>query len=147
MPQLIDGKAIAAQIKEEVKQEVANLRQQGREVCLAVVQVGDDAASSVYIKNKQKACEYVGITSQFYQLAEKTTEEELLSLVEKLNHDNKVNGILVQLPLPAHIDEGKIVLAISPERMQMDFIQRAWEDYVWEQKDLFHALQQELLSF
>lgn len=116
MPQLIDGKAISAQIKDEVREEVARMKEQGRSVCLAVVQVGDDISSSVYVRNKKKACEYTGITSMTYELPAETTEEELLALVGKLNRDEKTDGILVQLPLPSHIDEDKVVFAISPDK-------------------------------
>ena len=88
----------------------------GRKACLAVVQVGDDPASSVYVRNKKKACAYIGIESKSFELPEETTEEELVSLVEDLNRDNEVNGILVQLPLPKHIDEDKIIRTISPDK-------------------------------
>ena len=114
MTQLIDGKAISAQIKEEVKEKVAALKEQGREVTLAVIQVGADPASSVYVRNKKKACEYVGVRSLAYELPEETTEEKLLDLIRKLNDRTDVNGILVQLPLPKHIDEEKVLDAISP---------------------------------
>ncbi|WWR14633.1 bifunctional methylenetetrahydrofolate dehydrogenase/methenyltetrahydrofolate cyclohydrolase FolD [Lachnospiraceae bacterium JLR.KK008] len=116
MPNIIDGKAISAQIKEEVKEQVAVLRQGGREITLAVIQVGTDPASSVYVSNKKKACAYVGIRSLSYELAENTTEEELLALIGKLNHMEECNGILVQLPLPVHIDENKVIGAISPQK-------------------------------
>ena len=114
MAQLIDGKAISAQIKEEVKEKVAALKEQGCEVTLAVIQVGADPASSVYVRNKKKACEYVGVRSLAYELPEETTEEKLLELIRKLNDRTDVNGILVQLPLPKHIDEEKVLDAISP---------------------------------
>lgn len=114
MAKIIDGKAVSAAIKEEVKKEVAKLKEGGREVCLAVIQVGNNPASTVYVGNKKKACEYVGIKSLAYEIPQETTEEELLRLIEKLNKDNEVNGILVQLPLPKHIDEDKVIQAISP---------------------------------
>ena len=114
MAQLIDGKAISAQIKEEVKEKVAALKEQGREVTLAVIQVGADPASSVYVRNKKKACEYVGVRSLAYELPEETTEEKLLELIREMNDRTDVNGILVQLPLPKHIDEEKVLDAISP---------------------------------
>ena len=114
--QLIDGKKISKEIKDELKEEVAVLKANGREVCLAVVQVGNDPASSVYVNNKKKACAYIGIESESYELAEETTEEELLLLIDRLNKEEHVNGILVQLPLPAHIDEDKIIRAISPDK-------------------------------
>ena len=104
MAQLIDGKVISAQIKDEVKEKVAGLKEQGCEVTLAVIQVGADPASSVYVRNKKKACEYVGIRSLAYELPEETTEEKLLELIRELNDRTDVNGILVQLPLPKHID-------------------------------------------
>ncbi len=110
----IDGKAIATQIKDEVKEKVAALKQQGIDVTLAVVQVGDNPASTVYVRNKKKACEYCGIVSKSYELPKETSQEELLSLVEQLNRDPGVHGILVQLPLPAHIDEDSVIAAISP---------------------------------
>lgn len=116
MPQLIDGKFISSQIKEELKKEVETLSAQGKQVCLAVVQIGNDPASSVYVGNKKKACAYIGIKSLAYELEESTTEEELLSLVEKLNKDTSVQGILVQLPLPAHINEEHIIQAIHPSK-------------------------------
>ena len=114
MAQLIDGKAISAQIKEEVKENCAALKEQGCEVTLAVIQVGADPASSVYVRNKKKACEYVGVRSLAYELPEETTEEKLLELIRELNDRTDVNGILVQLPLPRHIDEEKVLDAISP---------------------------------
>lgn len=102
MPQIIDGKAISAQIKDEVKERAAQLKARGINVCLAVIQVGSDPASSVYVGNKKKACAYVGIESLSYELAEETTQEELLFLIKELNEKEEVNGILVQLPLPAY---------------------------------------------
>lgn len=116
MPQIIDGKAISTQIKDEVKEKAAQLKAQGINVCLAVIQVGSDPASTVYVGNKKKACAYVGIESLSYELAENTTQEELLSLIEKLNKDDKVNGILVQLPLPKHIDEDAVIRAIDAKK-------------------------------
>lgn len=114
MPQIIDGKAISAQIKDEVKEKVSGLKAQGKSVCLAVIQVGEDPASSVYVGNKKKACAYVGIESLAYELPEKTTQKELLSLIGDLNQKDEVNGILVQLPLPGHIDEDAVIGAIAP---------------------------------
>lgn len=113
---LIDGKAISAQIKDELKEQVAKLKEQGIELTLAVIQVGEDSASSVYVRNKKNACAYIGINSIAHELPEETTQEELLDLIDKLNNDNKVNGILVQLPLPKHIDEDAIINAISPAK-------------------------------
>ncbi len=116
MPQIIDGKAISAQIKEEVKARVAVYRERGAEITLAVVQVGNDPASSVYVGNKKKACAYVGIRSLSYELPEETTEEELLALIADLNSREDVHGILVQLPLPQQIDEHKVICAIDPSK-------------------------------
>ncbi len=114
MAKIIDGKAIAAQVKEEVRQKVAELSEQGISVCLAVVQVGADPASSVYVRNKKKACEAVGIGSLSYELPEETTQAELLKLVDDLNAREDVNGILVQLPLPKGLNEEEILDRISP---------------------------------
>ncbi len=116
MPQIIDGKAIAAQIKDELKEKAAAMKEEGIEVTLAVIQVGNDPASSVYVGNKKRACEYIGIRSLAYELAEETTEEELLTLIARLNDRKDVNGILVQLPLPAHICEDKVIGAIHPTK-------------------------------
>ena len=116
MAKIIDGKAISAQIRDEVKQKVSVLRQEGKEIALAVIQVGTDPASGVYVNNKKKACAYVGIQSLSYELPEETTEDELLALVEKLNGTDSCHGILVQLPLPAHINADNIIRAISPKK-------------------------------
>lgn len=116
MAHLIDGKAISLQIKEELKQKAAEYKEKGIEVTLAVIQVGNDAASSVYVGNKKKACEFVGIRSLAYELPEETSQEELLSLVNELNDREDVNGILVQLPLPSHIDEDLVIKTISPKK-------------------------------
>nr|WP_296958895.1 bifunctional methylenetetrahydrofolate dehydrogenase/methenyltetrahydrofolate cyclohydrolase FolD [uncultured Mediterraneibacter sp.] len=116
MAKLIDGKAISQQIKDELKEEVAAFKKEGTEICLAVIQVGNDPASSVYVRNKKKACAYIGVESRSYELPEETTEEELIRLVEELNADDTVNGILVQLPVPKHIDEDKIIRTISPDK-------------------------------
>lgn len=113
---IIDGKKISQEIKDELREKVAAMKEQGMERTLAVIQVGAAPASSVYVRNKKKACEYVGIRSLSYELPEETTEEELLALVEKLNQDEKVHGILVQLPLPRHIDEDKVIETISPKK-------------------------------
>ncbi len=113
MALLIDGKMISAQVKDECKERVAK---EGMDITLAVVQVGNDPASTVYVGNKKKACQYIGIHSLAYELPEETTEEELLGLVDELNNNDEVNGILVQLPLPTHIDEDKIIQAISPAK-------------------------------
>lgn len=116
MATLIDGKKISQEIKEEIKEKVAKLHDQGKEICLAVIQVGDNPASTVYVGNKKKACAYVGIQSLAYELPEETTEEELLTLVRELNEKKEVHGILVQLPLPKHIDEDKVIQTIAPEK-------------------------------
>lgn len=116
MYKIIDGKKISQEIKDELREKVSALKAEGKSICLAVVQVGSDPASSVYVGSKKKACEYIGIESLSYELPEETTEDELLALVEKLNADGSVNGILVQLPLPAHICEEKIIQAISPRK-------------------------------
>ena len=99
MANLIDGKLISTQIKDELKEEVSKLKEQGVEGSLAVIQVGSDPASSVYVRNKKRACEYIGIKSLSYELDENTSEAEVLELIEKLNKDDSVNGILCQLPL------------------------------------------------
>lgn len=116
MYQIIDGKKISSEIKDELKTKVAGLKAEGKNIALAVIQVGKDPASSVYVGNKKKACAYIGIESLSYELDEQTTEEELLLLIDRLNRDDKVNGILVQLPLPKHIDENKVIQAISPKK-------------------------------
>lgn len=116
MAQLIDGKRISQEIKDELKEKVASYKAEGKEIALAVIQVGNDPASSVYVRNKKRACEYIGIRSLSYELPEETTEEELLALIDKLNGDDSVNGILVQLPVPKHIDDNKIIQAISPKK-------------------------------
>ena len=116
MPQIIDGKRISTEIKDELKEQVACLKAQGIEVTLAVIQVGQDPASSVYVRNKKRACEYIGISSKSYELPEEITQEELLELINDLNLDSSVNGILVQLPLPKHICEEDILRAISPSK-------------------------------
>ncbi|MBQ1901310.1 MAG: bifunctional methylenetetrahydrofolate dehydrogenase/methenyltetrahydrofolate cyclohydrolase FolD [Lachnospiraceae bacterium] len=116
MALLIDGKQISKDIKEEVKNRVTELNSKGQKVCLAVVLVGDDPASAVYVRNKKKACEYTGIESLSYELPGETTEEELLKLIDTLNQNPEVNGILVQLPLPKHIDENKVIEAIDPKK-------------------------------
>ena len=113
MAKIIDGKAISLAIKDELKEKVAEYKNKGINITLAVVKVGNDPASAVYVRNKEKACEYVGINSRTLALPEETTQEELLNIVRELNEDDTVNGILVQLPLPKHIDESEILLAIN----------------------------------
>lgn len=116
MPKLIDGKKIALEIKNELKAKVEQLKKEGKDICLAVIQVGNDAASTVYVNGKKRDCEYIGIRSLSYELSEETTEQELLDLIQRLNKDAEVHGILVQLPLPTHIHEEVITQAISPEK-------------------------------
>lgn len=116
MTQIIDGKKISAEIKDELKEKVSALKAEGKEITLAVIQVGNDPASTVYVGNKKKSCAYIGIRSLAYELPEDTTEEELLSLVEQLNQSKDVHGILVQLPLPKQINEDKIIKAIAPAK-------------------------------
>ena len=112
----IDGKKISQEIKDELKQRVSVLKEQGKTGTLAVIQVGNDPASSVYVRNKKNACAYIGIDSLSYELEENTTQEELLALIEKLNADDHVKGILVQLPVPEQIEEDAVIKAISPEK-------------------------------
>ncbi len=116
MAHLIDGKAISLQIKNELKEKAAALKEAGVNVNLAVIQVGNNPASTVYVNNKKKGCEYIGIGSLSYELAEETTEKELLDLIAELNERADVNGILVQLPLPTHIDEDRVIQAIDPKK-------------------------------
>lgn len=114
--ELIDGKLISQNIKDELKEEVEKLKKAGKSGSLAVIQVGNDPASSIYVKNKKKACEYIGIGSVSYELSENTSEKELLEIIDDLNKNNEIIGILVQLPVPKHIDEDKIIRAISPKK-------------------------------
>lgn len=116
MARLIDGKKISQQIKDELKEKVAAMKSEGKEIGMAVIQVGNDPASSVYVGNKKKACEYIGIRSESYELPEDTTQEELITLIGKLNDDDRIHGILVQLPVPKHIDEDTVIKAISPKK-------------------------------
>ena len=116
MAEIIDGKKISQDLKDEVKEKVAELKAKGIEVTLAVILVGNDPASTVYVGNKKKACEYTGINSRSFELPEETTQEELMKLIKDLNEDDSVNGILVQLPLPKHLDEDKVIRAISPDK-------------------------------
>lgn len=113
---LIDGKIISAAVKERVKNGVAELNAKGITVGLAVIIVGEDPASKIYVANKKKACEALGIISEEYALPAETTEAELLALVDKLNNDKKINGILCQLPLPRHLNEKLIINSIRPEK-------------------------------
>ena len=113
---IIDGKGIAAIIKDELKVKVAEMIEAGNRPTLAVVLVGDDPASQVYVKHKKRACDYVGIESVAHELPSATKEADILALVQQLNEDSNINGILVQLPLPEHIDEDKVILAIDPSK-------------------------------
>lgn len=116
MSNIIDGKAVSAQVKERIRLETEQLKNKGVEVGLAVVIVGDDPASKVYVRNKKLACEAVGFKSYEYALPAETTEEQLLELIQTLNADDKVDGILVQLPLPKHLDDKVIINNILPEK-------------------------------
>lgn len=116
MYQIIDGKKISQEIKDELKEQVSERKARGEKCCLAVIQVGKDPASSVYVNNKKKACEYIGIDSLSYELPEETSQEELLGIIRELNEREDVNGILVQLPLPGHIDEDRVLLAVAPQK-------------------------------
>ena len=116
MAKILNGKEVSQRIKDELKEEVKKLKNDNIFPGLAVIIVGDDPASRVYVNSKKKACEEIGIYSQEYALPENTTQDELLDLVEKLNGDTKINGILVQLPLPSHIDEEAVINAISPKK-------------------------------
>lgn len=116
MSRIIDGKVISAAVKARVKEGVAELNNKGITVGLAVIIVGDDPASKIYVANKKKACEALGIISEEYALSASTTEEELLALVDELNHKKSINGILCQLPLPSHLDEKLIINSILPEK-------------------------------
>lgn len=116
MAVILDGKAVSAKVREQLKQEVSQLDEQGITPGLAVVIVGDDSASKVYVRNKEKGCEEIGIYSEKYELPEQTTQEELLELVKTLNKKPDIDGVLVQLPLPAHIDEKTVIEAITPDK-------------------------------
>ena len=120
MATLIDGKAVSQAIKDEIKQEITKIKaNNGKDISLAVVLIGDDPASKVYVNNKAKACEYVGITSYTYRLPEETTQQQAEELVSSLVNDDKITGILVQLPLPKHLDENKI-LKLIPAKKDVD---------------------------
>ena len=116
MLKLIDGKALSAQIREDIKKEVEEVVAKGITPGLAVVLVGEDPASQVYVRNKEKSCIELGMHSEVYRLPEETSEEELLALIDKLNKDENIHGILVQLPVPKHINEDKVIDAISVEK-------------------------------
>ena len=116
MGQLIDGKLISKKVKDEVREKTQALKERGIVPGLAVIIVGEDPASQIYVRNKQRACEEVGFESYKYALPESTTQQELLELIKKLNDDKSVNGILCQLPLPKHIDESTVINNILPEK-------------------------------
>ena len=116
MYQIIDGKKVSQKVKDELKIKVEKLKESGIFPGLAVIIVGNDSASRVYVNNKKKACEYIGIRSEEYALPEETTEEELLALVKKLNEKKDIHGILCQLPLPKHINEETILNSIDPKK-------------------------------
>ena len=117
MAEIIDGKKVSAQMREQIKSETEEFfRKYGVRPGLAVIIVGDDPASKVYVNNKEKACAQVGYYSEVYRLPEATEMDELLALVDRLNKDEKINGILCQLPLPKHLDEEQVILKISPEK-------------------------------
>ena len=116
MAEIISGKVVSAAKREEIKNRVAELNNKGKQVGLAVIIVGNNCASRVYVNNKKKACEEVGINSYEYALPEETTQEELLELIKELNANDEVNGILCQLPLPSHIDEQAVINAIDPKK-------------------------------
>lgn len=116
MAEIISGKVVSAAKREEIKNRVAELNNKGKQVGLAVIIVGNNSASRVYVNNKKKACEEVGINSYEYALPEETTQEELLELIKELNTNDEVNGILCQLPLPSHIDEQAVINSIAPKK-------------------------------
>ena len=116
MAKIIDGKEISAFVKDRIAKQVAELKEKGQEICLAVIIVGEDSASKVYVANKEKACAALGIKSIKFALPDTTTNEELLDLIHKLNDDTAVNGILCQLPLPRHLDEKLIIENIAPQK-------------------------------
>ncbi len=116
MAKILSGKVVSARVKEELKKEVEKLKTEGKQTGLAVVLVGEDPASKVYVRNKEKACEELGIYSEMHNLSEQTTERELLELVHRLNDDDKIDGILVQLPLPKHLDDKVIIDNIRPDK-------------------------------
>ena len=113
---ILDGKALSARIKDELKGECAALKEKGINPCLAVIIAGDDPASRVYVNNKKAACEYIGIKSLEYALPADVSQEELMELIDTLNADSSVDGILVQLPLPSHLDEKEVLYRIRPEK-------------------------------
>ena len=116
MYKILDGKLVSQSVKDRIREEVALLKEQDKEITLAVIIVGDDPASRVYVNNKKKACEYVGFKSLEYALPAETTQDELISLIEELNDREDVNGILCQLPVPKHIDDKAVIAAIDVKK-------------------------------
>ncbi|MFA6472841.1 MAG: bifunctional methylenetetrahydrofolate dehydrogenase/methenyltetrahydrofolate cyclohydrolase FolD [Candidatus Latescibacterota bacterium] len=116
MAKIIDGKAIAQEMQEEMKAQVDELKNIGIAPGLAVILIGDDPASRIYVRNKEKACERTGIYSDVYRLPASTSERDIIALVDELNHNRSIHGILIQLPLPGHIDEGKMIMKIDPDK-------------------------------
>lgn len=116
MAKILSGKVVSARVKQELKAEIETLKNDGKQTGLAVVLVGEDPASKVYVRNKEKACEEIGVYSEMHKLPEETTEEELLALINKLNNDEKIDGILVQLPLPKYLDDKVIINNIRPDK-------------------------------
>lgn len=114
MGEIIDGKKIAEKIYKQLENEISELKRNGHEITLAVINIGENEASEIYISNKKKMCDKLGINSKIFHLPKKNSEEELLDLIDKLNIDPKINGILVQLPLPSHINTNKIIEKIDP---------------------------------
>ena len=114
---IIDGKLVSEKIRNVIKEKAQRIQKEfSRVPGLAAVLVGEDPASQIYVRNKRRSCEDVGIYSEEHKLSEFTTQDELLSLIDKLNNDNKINGILVQLPLPSHINESLVLNSVSPEK-------------------------------
>ncbi|HZG00733.1 MAG TPA: tetrahydrofolate dehydrogenase/cyclohydrolase catalytic domain-containing protein, partial [Chitinophagales bacterium] len=115
--QLLDGKALSLEIHEQIATDIAKRRGAGRKIpCLAAVLVGNDGGSETYVASKIKTCEKVGMLSRLYRFDNNVTESELLELIERLNHDGEVTGVLVQLPLPKHVDDAKVVNAVTPRK-------------------------------
>ena len=142
MAVLIRRKSNSTKIQRGIKAGSDRDEGAGITPCLAVILVGDDSASAIYVRNKKRACEYVGIESRSYELPEDTTQEELEKLVTSLNEDENVDGILVQLPLPGQIDEEKITTMILRRRMWTDFLQIVLERFVLERRDSVLVLRQ-----
>lgn len=114
--ELLNGKVLSDMIKDDLKKVVSEMKSHGQKVCLAVIQVGNDSASSMYVNNKEKACKYIGIDSNIYRLSEDIEQDTLIDMINNLNHVDSVNGILVQLPLPKHLDTQAILATINPEK-------------------------------